>query len=199
MRATRAHPSHTESLAEAARGAFEGPKSTEEAPREVRGSARVDFVPIWGRFEGVRSVWRIGRGGSRSTFVEIDFFSPSERLGLDFAPPRPASRGILTLLGRSLGAPGRSLGSPVGPAGAFWDSSGAALARLVALLGALGRPWASRWLSWRSGNRFGVDLGPMFGRFRSDFAWIFRCSVLATVLSLRSVFFFRWLARDDRS
>ena len=105
----------------------------------------------------------------------------------------------MTLLGRSLGAAGRSLGSPVGPEGGFWDSSGAALALLVALLGALSRRWASRWLPGRSGNSFGVDSGPMFGRIRSDSGWIFRCSVLATVLRLHSIFFFRLLARDDRS
>ena len=170
MKATRAHPSRPESLAEAARGAFEGPKSTEEAPRGVRRSAWIDFGPIWGRFGGIGSVWRIGRGGSQSTFVEIDFFSLSERLGLDFVPPRPAFGGSSTLLGRSLGAPGRSLAAPEGPEGAFWGSSGAALALLGALLVALGRPWASRWLLGRAGDRFCINLGTIWGRFRSDFA-----------------------------
>ena len=163
MRPTRAHLSRPESLAEAARGAFEGPKSTEEAPFGVRASARVDFVPIWGRFLGVRSVWRIGRGGSRSTFVEIRFFRLRERLGLDFAPPRPASGGSLTRVGRSLGAPGRSMSAPVGPKEAFRSSSGAVLGTSWGTLRCSGAPFGPG----RFGARFEIDFGLTFGRFRS--------------------------------
>ena len=133
------------------------------------GRCWVDVGWILGRFgvdlEGVRSVWRIGRGGSRSTFVEIHFFRLRERLGLDFAPPRPAFGGSLALLGCSSGAPGRSLGAPVGPEGAFWGSSGAALGASGGSLGRSGAPLGlpmAPWALW----------GPFWGRFRVDFSSI---------------------------
>ena len=147
------------------------------------------FGPILPHFGRVRSVWRIGRGGSRSTFVEIDFFWLRECLGLDFAPPTPPSGASLTLLGRSLGLPDRSLGAPVGSKGAFCASLGATL-DASALLGALGRPWDPRWLPGRFEDRFGVDLGSIFGRFRTDFGWIFfavctrLCSAGASIFRL---------------
>ena len=99
----------------------------------------------------------------------------------------PLSDPLLEALWLSLGAfwaplvaPGALLWGPRGLSGALraplW-------ALLEALWGALGRPWASRWLPGRSGDRFGVDLGSIFGRIRSEFGWICRCSLRATVLS----------------
>ena len=130
-------------------------------PRGVREADLARFSPIWGRFRGVRSVWRIGRAESRSTFVEFGFFRHCERLGLDFAPPRPPFGGSLALLGRSLGASGRSWGAPVGPKGAFWTSLGAALGASWGTLGRSGAPlgppmalWALRGPFW---GRFGVE------------------------------------------
>ena len=139
--------------------------------------------PILARFGGVRSVWRIGRGGSRSTFVEIHFFCLRERLGLDFAPPRPPFGGSLTLFGRSLAPPDRSLGAPVGSKGAFCaslgatlDASGGALGRSGAPLGPPMAPWALRGPFW---GRFGVDFWSISDRFWVDFL----CGLHATVLS----------------
>ena len=107
------------------------------------GAPWIDLVPILRRFGGVGSVWRIGRGGSRSTFVEIHFFGLRERLGLDFAPPRSPFGGSLTLLGRSLRPPDRSLGDPVGPKAIFWASSGAASGASGSTLGRSGVPLGS--------------------------------------------------------
>ena len=134
-------------------------------PRGVREADLARFSPIWGRFRGVRSVWRIGRAESRSTFVEFGFFRLCERLGLDFAPPRPPFGGSLALLGRSSGAPGRSLGAPVGPEGAFWGSSGAALGASWGSLGRSGAPLGLPMASW-------ALWGPFWYRFRVDFSSI---------------------------
>ena len=112
------------------------------------GAPWIDLGPILGRFGGCRSVWRIGRGVSRSTFVEIHFFCLRERLGLDFAPPRPPFGASFTLLGRFLGPPDRSLGAPVGPKGAFWASSGAASGASGGTLGRSGGPLGSPMAPW---------------------------------------------------
>ena len=91
---------------------------------------------------------------------------------------------LLEALWPSLGA---LWGPLVAPGAPLWGPralSGPLRAPLWALLGALwgalGRPWASRWLPGRSGDRFGVDLGSIFGRFRSEFGWIFRYSLRAS-------------------
>ena len=159
--ATQGCPSQPESFAEVVRGAFEGPKSTEEVARGVQEADLVRFWPIWGRIRGVRSVWRIGKGESRSTVVEFGLFHLCERLGLDFVPPRPPFGRSLALLGRFLDSTGRSWGAPVGPKGAFWASSGAALGASWGTLGRSGAPlgppmalWALRGPFW---DRFGVE------------------------------------------
>ena len=141
-------------------------------PRHLRGT-KVDrggrssalrgrFGTIFHRFRRVPSVWRIGSGGSRSTFGEIYFFRVRERLGLDFAPPGPSFGESLTFLGRFLGSLDRSWGAPVGPKEAFWASSGAALGASGDTFGHSGAPWGLPMAPWGSGARFGVDLGSMF-------------------------------------
>ena len=67
------------------------------------------------------------------------------------------------VLGPSLGPPDRSWGAPVGPKGAFWVPSGAALGTSWGTLGRSGAPLGPRWLPGRSGGRFGVDLGSKIG------------------------------------
>ena len=93
--------------------------------------------PIQGGSGGVRSAWRIGRGGSRSTFEEIDFFLFGYRLGLDFAPPEALLGAPLTFSDRSLGGLVRSWGAPAGPQGRPRSLSGRVLERSWAHLGAL--------------------------------------------------------------
>ena len=168
MRATRAYPSRPESLAEAVRSVFEGPKPTNDQgsrSRSPRGRLErfwTDFGSIWSRFAGVRSVWRIGRGGSRSHFVEIDFFCFRERLGLDLAPPRSPFGGSLTLLERSLGPTDHSLGAPVGSKDAFCPSLGAALGASGGTLGRSGVPLGLLMAPWPLWGPLWVDLGSIF-------------------------------------
>ena len=103
-----------------------------------------------------------------------------ERLGLDFAPPRPAFGASLNPLGRSLGAPGRSISVPVEPEGAFWSSSGAVLGASWSTLRCSGAPLGlpkAPWTLW----------GPFWDRFRTD-VWLISEQVYAlTFLSIVSL------------
>ena len=122
------------------RGAFEStPVAHRGRPRRRR-TTKVDrggrlrgsrgqpgtFWPDWESIWGVRSAWRIGRGGRGALLAKSNFFRFGGRLWIDFGSPRPAEGSQFGRSLMALGAPGASsrvrkgaLGGPLGTPGAL--------------------------------------------------------------------------------
>ena len=115
--ATRVDPSRSPRPLDAPSGDQSRPRRPLERPE---GLTSDDSETIWGRSGEVRSAWRIGRGGSRSTFGKIDLFRFGDRLWVDFDPLGRTLGSPLALSGRSFGGLGRSKGWPWGPQGRSW-------------------------------------------------------------------------------
>ena len=138
--------------------------------RERLGSIWDRFGVDLGRSEVAGVSAGAGRGALLSKFTFFGFASAS---GSILRLPDP----LLEPLRPSLGALWGNLIAPWAP---LWGPRAPSVplrallwTLLGALLGALGRPWDPRWLPGRFEDRFGVDLGSIFGRFRTDFWWIF--------------------------
>ena len=112
-----------DSVAEGTRGAHKRPKVTEGSAQAAQEPTLDRSGSTLERFQRVRSVPRIGRAESRSTFAKIDFFRFGDRLLLDLASPEVSQGRSWAPSGRSLGSLGRSWGPPGDPQGrssVFW-------------------------------------------------------------------------------
>ena len=171
----------------AARGAFEGPKSTEEVAQGVRGSALDRFGADLGSIWGGRKCLAYRQGRVAEHFCRNSLFLPSRAPRARFWASQTPFRRLFGALWGHLIAPWAPLWGPRAPSvplrALLWTLLGA-------LLGALGRPWdpRSRAVLGSIWGRFLVDFGVMLGGFSLRFAR--DCAQLV----LR--FFVRWLAPE---
>ena len=133
----RGGPRRPESLAEAARGAFEGPKSTEEVARGVRGDALDRFWADLGSIWGGPKCLAHRQGRVAEHFRRNSLFPPSRAPRARFCASQTRFRRLFDPPWALFGRPWSLLRRPCGARGGFLGLFGRRFGRFLGLSGAL--------------------------------------------------------------